>query len=66
MMTNLVNMKTVLLHKYYTEAEPKNCQMWKMSKFITEMEYYASAASMLVEEIWKIAEGFVKAPANKG
>ena len=26
----------------------------------TEMEYCASAASMLAEEIWQIAEGFVE------
>ena len=26
------------------------------------MEYYASAASMLAEEIWQIAEGFVEVP----
>ena len=28
------------------------------------MEYCASAASMLAEEIWQIAEGFVKVPVN--
>ena len=28
------------------------------------MEYCASAASMLVEEIWQIAEGFVEVTAN--
>ena len=28
------------------------------------MEYCASAASMLAEEIWQIAEGFVEVPAN--
>ena len=27
-----------------------------------EMEYCASAASMLAEEIWQIAEGFVEVP----
>ena len=34
---------------------------------IAEMEYCASAASaasMLVEEIWQIVEGFVEVPAN--
>ena len=30
----------------------------------TEMEFCASAASMLVEEIWQIAEGFVEVPVN--
>ena len=30
----------------------------------TEMEYCASAASMLAEEIWQIAEGFVEVPVN--
>ena len=29
-----------------------------------EMEYCASAASMLAEEIWQIAEGFVEIPEN--
>ena len=29
-----------------------------------EMEYCASAASMLAEEIWHIAEGFVEVSAN--
>ena len=29
-----------------------------------EMEYCASAASMLAEEIWQIAEGFVEVPVN--
>ena len=29
-----------------------------------EMEYCASAASMLVEEIWQIAEGFVEVLRN--
>ena len=29
-----------------------------------EMEYCASDASMLAEEIWQIVEGFVEAPAN--
>ena len=28
------------------------------------MEYCASAASMLAEDIWQIAEEFVEAPAN--
>ena len=28
------------------------------------MEYCASTASMLAEEIWQIAEGFVDVPAN--
>ena len=30
----------------------------------TEMEYCASAASMLAEEIWQIAEEFVEVPTN--
>ena len=30
----------------------------------SEMEYCASAASMLAEEIWQIAEGFVEVPVN--
>ena len=30
----------------------------------TEMEYCASAASMLAEEIWQIAEGFVDVLAH--
>ena len=30
----------------------------------SEMEYCASAASMLAEDIWQIAEEFVKVPAN--
>ena len=30
----------------------------------TEMEYCASAASMLAEEIRQIAEGFVEVPVN--
>ena len=29
-----------------------------------EMEYCASAASMLAEEFWQIAEGFVEGPVN--
>ena len=29
------------------------------------MEYNASAASMLAEEIWQIVEGFVEIPANR-
>ena len=32
--------------------------------FSAEMEYCASAASMLAEEIWQIAEGFVEVPVN--
>ena len=28
------------------------------------MEYCASAASMLTEEFWQIAEGFVEVPVN--
>ena len=28
------------------------------------MEYYASVVSMLAEEIWQIAEGFVEVPIN--
>ena len=31
---------------------------------ITEMEYCASAASMLTEEIWQIAKEIVEDPAN--
>ena len=31
---------------------------------MTEMEYFASAESMLAEEIWRIAEGFVEVSAN--
>ena len=31
---------------------------------MTEMEYCASAASMLAEEFWQIAEGFVEVPVN--
>ena len=30
----------------------------------SEMKYCASAASMLAEEIWEIAEGFVEVPVN--
>ena len=30
----------------------------------TEMEYCASAMSMLAEEFWQIAEEFVEVPAN--
>ena len=30
----------------------------------SEMEYCASATSMLAKEIWKIAEGFVEVSAN--
>ena len=39
---------------------------WKYCRVlnIPEMEYRASAASMLVEEIWHIVEGFVEVPAN--
>ena len=29
-----------------------------------EMEYRASAVSMLVEEFWQIAEGYVEVPEN--
>ena len=29
-----------------------------------EMEYLASAASMLAEEIWQTVEGFVEVPVN--
>ena len=28
------------------------------------MEYWANATSMLTEEIWQIAKGFVEVPAN--
>ena len=31
---------------------------------ISEMEYCVSAASMLVEEMWQIAERFVEVSAN--
>ena len=31
---------------------------------LAEMEYGGSAATMLVNEIWQIAEEFVKVPAN--
>ena len=31
---------------------------------MTEMEYCESSASMLAEEIWQIAEGFVEGPVN--
>ena len=31
---------------------------------LAKMEYCASAASMLAEEIWQIAEGFVEVPVN--
>ena len=37
---------------------------WDMGYGNTEMEYCASAASMLAEEIWQIVEGFVEIPAN--
>ena len=30
----------------------------------SEMEYCASAVSMLAEEIWQIAEEFLEVPAN--
>ena len=30
----------------------------------SEMEYCVSTASMLAEEIWQIAEGFVEVPVN--
>ena len=30
----------------------------------TEIEYCASAESMLAEEIWQIAEGFVEVPVQ--
>ena len=33
-------------------------------KVVTEMEYCASAASMLAEEFCQIAEGFVEVPVN--
>ena len=36
----------------------------KVSGFKPEMEYCASAASMLAEEIWQIAEGFAEVPVN--
>ena len=36
------------------------CNMGGMGGGPPEMEYCASAASMLAEEIWQIAEGFVE------
>ena len=33
-------------------------------EWFAEMEYCASAASMLAEEIWQIAEGFVEVPEH--
>ena len=36
-----------------------------IKKKFSEMEYCASAASMLPEEIWQIVEGFVEIPANR-
>ena len=32
--------------------------------FLPEMEYCASAASILAKEIWQIAKGFVEVPAH--
>ena len=37
------------------------CNTWYCGP---EMEYCASATSMLAEEIWQIAEGFVEVPVN--
>ena len=38
--------------------------LWELHQYGSEMEYCASAVSMLAEEIWQIAEGFVEVPAN--
>ena len=38
--------------------------LYSLGLVISEMEYCASAASMLAEEIWQIAEGFVEVSIN--
>ena len=35
-----------------------------LTQRIAEMEYCASATSILAEEIWQISEGFVEVPEN--
>ena len=53
---------------YYTYDTPNshegNQPCLYFNLLSSEMEYCGSAASMLVEEIWQIAEGFVEVPAN--
>ena len=43
---------------------PSHSELTTCRSFESEMEYCASAASMLAEEIWQIAEGFVEVPVN--
>ena len=38
--------------------------IFKLLNMNPEMEYCASAASMLAEEMWKIVEGFEEVSAN--
>ena len=38
--------------------------LYNVQGLSAEMEYCASAASMLAEEFWQIAEGFVEVPVN--
>ena len=42
----------------------KSSYVHNWSLTLTEMEYCASVASMLAEEIWQIEEGFVDLPTN--
>ena len=45
-------------------AKTKKSQIFCPFPLYSEMEYCASAASMLAEEFWQIAEGFVEVPVN--
>ena len=49
------HVKTYQQHDAYHHGDTQ-------AKTATEMEYWASAASMLAEEFWQIAEGFVEVP----
>ena len=46
--------------KNHVMKEKETWETWRYD----EMEYCASTASMLTEEIWQIAEGFVEIPPN--
>ena len=55
---DVVHAKHVVEIKYLVQIKD---ELWSPA---AEMEYCASAASMLAEEIWQIAEGYVEVPVT--
>ena len=55
----------VIIHVVKYRIHAVKCWLFLFLVYLTpEMEYCASGASMLAEEIWQIAEGFVEVPVN--